>query len=85
MHGYTPQGPKLKTKRPAPVAQTLKNPPAKWETWVQSLGWEDTLEKGMATHSRILAWRISWTQTRLSDFHLSYQHINIFLIVINIF
>ena len=61
MHGYTPQGPKLKTKRPAPVAQTLKNPPAKWETWVQSLGWEDTLEKGMATHSRILAWRIPWT------------------------
>ena len=33
-----------------------------WETWVQSLGWEDPLEKGMATHSSILAWRISWTE-----------------------
>ena len=40
------------------VAQMVKNPPAMWETWVQSLGWEDTLEEGMATHSRILAWRI---------------------------
>ena len=40
------------------VAQLLKNPPAMWETWVQSLGWEDPLEKGMATHSSILAWRI---------------------------
>ena len=40
------------------VAQTVKNVPTMWETWVQSLGWEDTLEKGMATHSSILAWRI---------------------------
>ena len=40
------------------VAQMVKNLPAMWETWVQSLGWEDTLEEGMATHSRILAWRI---------------------------
>ena len=40
------------------VAQTVKNPPAKQETWVQSLGWEDPLEEGMATHSSILAWRI---------------------------
>ena len=40
------------------VAQTVKNPPATWETWVQSLGWEDPLEEGMATHSSILAWRI---------------------------
>ena len=39
-------------------AQLLKNPPAMWETWVRSLGWEDPLEKGMATHSSILAWRI---------------------------
>ena len=37
------------------VAQLLKNPPVMWETWVQSLGWEDPLEKGMATHSSILA------------------------------
>ena len=40
------------------VAQTLKNPPAMWETWVPSLGWEDPLEEGMAIHSSILAWRI---------------------------
>ena len=39
------------------VAQTVKNPPAMGETWVQSLGWEDPLEEGMATHSSILAWR----------------------------
>ena len=39
-------------------AQTVKNPPAVWETWVQSLGWEDPLEEGIATHSSILAWRI---------------------------
>ena len=43
------------------VAQLVKNPPAVWETWVRSLGWEDLLEKGMATHSSILAWRIPWT------------------------
>ena len=61
----------------------VKNLPAMLETWVQSLGWEDPLEKGMVTHSSILAWRIPWTeepgglqsvhgvtnsQTRLSDF-----------------
>ena len=40
------------------VAEMVKNPPAVWETWVQSLGWEDLLEKGMATHTSILAWRI---------------------------
>ena len=40
------------------VAQLIKNPPAMWETWVWSLGWEDSLEKGAATHSSILAWRI---------------------------
>ena len=44
------------------VAQTLKNPPVMWETWVQSLGWEDPLEKEMATHSSILARRIPWTE-----------------------
>ena len=37
------------------VAQLVKNPPAMWETWVQSLGWEDPLEKGKATHYSILA------------------------------
>ena len=40
------------------VAQLVKNLPAMWETWVRSLGWEDPLEKGKATHSCILAWRI---------------------------
>jgi len=60
------------------VAQTVKNPPAVQETQVQSLGWEDLLEKGMATYSNILAWRSQWTekpalvpgakcQTQLSD------------------
>ena len=44
------------------VAQMIKNPPAMRETWVQSLGWEDPLEKGAATHSSILAWRIPWTE-----------------------
>ena len=44
------------------VTQLVKNPPIMWETWVQSLGWDDPLEKGMATHSSILAWRILWTE-----------------------
>ena len=44
------------------VAQTVKHPPAMLETPVQSLGWEDPLMKGMATHSSILAWRIPWTE-----------------------
>ena len=49
-----------------------------WETWVRSLAWEDHLEKGKATYSNILAWRIPWTihgvsksQTRLNDFHFT--------------
>ena len=44
------------------VAQTVKNPPAMQKTQVPSLGWEDSLEKELATHSSILAWRISWTE-----------------------
>ena len=64
----------------SPVAQLVKNPPTMWETWVWSLGWEDSLEKGKVTHSSILAWRIPWTtvhrvaksRTRLSDFHFTY-------------
>ena len=43
------------------VAQLVKNLPVMQETWVRSLGWEDPLEKGMATHSSILAWSILWT------------------------
>ena len=67
----------------SPVAQTVKNPPAMWETWVWSLGWEDLLEKEMEAHSSILAWRIpmdrgAWwatvhgvtkSQTQLSSRH----------------
>ena len=44
------------------VAQTVKNPPAMWEPWVQSQDWEDLLEKGMATHSSVLAWRVPGTE-----------------------
>ena len=46
------------------VVQTVKNLPAMQETWVRSLDWEDPLEKGMATHSSILAWRIPWREVQ---------------------
>ena len=72
----------------------VKNLPAMWETWVQSLGWEDPLEAGMTTHSSILAWRIpsdrgAWwvtdhgvakSQTQLSDIHLHIFYSYIFLL-----
>ena len=66
------------------IAQLGKNPPAMWETWVQSLGWEDPLEEGMATHSSILAWRIPWTvqsigsqsRARPRDFHFPPLHLH---------
>ena len=48
--------------QPSLIAQLVKNLPALQETWVQSLGWEDLLEKGKATHSRILTWVITWTE-----------------------
>ena len=67
----------------SPVAQMVNSLPAMWETWVQSLGWEDPLEEGMATHSSILVWEIpmdrgawqgavhgvakSWTQLSLAS------------------
>ena len=65
------------------VAQTVKRLPIMWETWVQSLGREDLMEKEMATHSSILAWKIPWTEepgvhgvikiwTRLSDFTFTF-------------
>ena len=69
------------------MTQLLKNLPAMWETWVQSLGWEDPLEKGKATHSSILVWRIPWTvwvhgvtksQTWLSNFHFSLSLSNLY-------
>ena len=70
-------------RRASLVAQTVTNLPANWETFMQSLGEEDALEKGMATHSSTLGWKIPWTeepgglqyigvtksQTQLSDFH----------------
>ena len=64
----------------------VKNLPAMWETWIRTLGWEDPLEKGAATHSSILVWRIPWTeeepgrlqtmgfsksQTQVSDFQFN--------------
>ena len=49
------------------LTQMIKNLSAMQETWVQSLGWEDPLEKGMATHSSILAWRIPWTEDSLQS------------------
>ena len=68
------------------VAQRLKHLPAMWEPWVQSLGLEDPLEKDMATHSSILAWRIPWAEepgglqssgsqsrTRLRDFTFTFN------------
>ena len=68
------------------VAQMVKNLPAMWETWVQSLGWEDPLEKETATRPSILPWRIPWTeksgmlqfmglqsQTWLSNFHCQWK------------
>ena len=53
------------------IAQLVKNLPAVWETWVRSLGWEDSLEKAKATHSSILACRMAWITKSgtLSDFH----------------
>ena len=47
------------------MAQMVKNLLAMQETWIQSLDWDDSLEKGMATHSSILAWRIPWTEKRV--------------------
>ena len=53
---------KLQRSRASLVAQMVKNPPAMQETWLRSLGWGDPLEKRMATHASILAWRIPWTE-----------------------
>ena len=69
----------LQYSRASLVAPLVKNTPAIWETWVRSLGWEDLLEKGKATYSSILAWRIPWTivsgvtksRTWLNDFHFT--------------
>jgi len=50
------------------VAQTIKNPPAVWETWVRSLGWEDPMKEGMPAHSSILAWRIPMGRGSLAGY-----------------
>ena len=67
----------VQCSRASLVAQLVKNPSVMWMTWAWSLGWEDPLEKGNATHSSILAWRIPWTvqpmalqRVRLRDFQL---------------
>ena len=50
------------------VAQTVKNLPAMWETWVRSLGWEDPLKEGMGAHSSILSWRIPMDRRSLAGY-----------------
>ena len=51
----------MKKYRKSDTEELVNNLPAMWDTWVRSLGWENPLEKGTATHSSILAWRIPWT------------------------
>ena len=62
MHNYEFLESGLSGGQPSLVTQTVKNLPAMQETQVPSLGWEDPLEKGMATHSSIFAWKIPWTE-----------------------
>ena len=57
------------------MAQLVKNLPAVWETWVQSLGREDPLEKEMATHSSILAWRIPWKEESVGLQSMGWQRV----------
>ena len=79
----------MNAKGTSPVAQMVKRLPTTWETWVQSLGWEDRLEKEMETHSSILAWKIPWmeepgrvqsvrgiakSRTRLRDFTFTFMN-----------
>ena len=59
------------------MAQMIKNPPAMQETWVQSLGWEDPLEKEIATHSSVLAWRSPWTEGSGSCSPWGHKELNI--------
>ena len=81
------------------VAQTVKRLPGMWETWVWSLGWEDPLEKGMATQSSTLAWKIPWTeepgrlqsvhwvatsQIRLSNFTFTFTSLCIYALYVSV-
>ena len=59
----------INTVRASLVAQMVKNLPAMQETWVRSLGWDDPLEKEMAIHSSILAWRIPWTKNSMEGYN----------------
>ena len=61
----------------SPVAQLVKNLPAVRETWVRSLGWEDRLEEGMATHSSILAWRSPWTVWSMGSQRVFHVHFSL--------
>ena len=58
------------------VAQIVKRLPAMQETWVRSLGWEDPLEKEMATHSSTLAWRIPWTEATVQQVTKTWTRLN---------
>ena len=64
-----------KGTRASLVAQTVKDLPAVQETWILSLGWEDPLEKGMATYFSILAWRIPWTEEPVGQQSLRLQRV----------
>ena len=59
------------------VAQIVKNPPAMQETWVQSLGWEDPLEKRKAARSSVLAWRIPWAVESMRSLSVSNFHLHV--------
>ena len=59
---YSIRGTSYALYRASPVAQTITNPPAMQKTCVRSLGQEDPLQKGMVTHTSVLAWRIPWTE-----------------------
>ena len=61
MNGMKTNSLAIVKRRASLIAQLEKNLPAMWETWVQSLGWKVPLEKGLATYSSILTWRIPWT------------------------
>ena len=73
------------------MAQLVKNLPAMWETWVRSLGWEDPLEKGKATHSSILAGEfhglyspLGHKQTQLSDFRFSLSYLQLLFVFLQL-
>jgi len=66
------------------VAQLVKNLPAMWEIWVQSLGWEDPLEKGKSTHSSILAWRIPWTVQGVAESD-TIERLSLYILYIRVF